>query len=366
MSGQPEAAAFPNIWGGAGEDIATVGGNSVAGEPGVDASSTEGPSPVDIDSPEAQSAPVDVEAEAQAGSEQTAKADASEGEVEYIDLTDETGRKRLKIDWNNRDAIKKAISMAAGARKWQAERDQLKAKLEAQETSSKDVKEAWDAVSNAYETQGIEGLVDLLAAEQGAYQKWLSSQLQRELAKRDASPDELERIQLKERLDKMERERAVEAKRLKDREEAVAKERAAAEEAQLQSIVNPAFDKVRFAGTLGNEQLEDRLDRTVWSEAIDILSSIEEQQGKQAVTPAVTRKVFQEVAESLRGALQVKAREEAAAASETRKAQAATKVAAKAQTVQGSRQTDSESFKKNIADGNWSAALASMLSGRVK
>lgn len=365
MSGQPEAAAFPNIWGGAGEDIPTVGATSSVDAAGVE-TSNEAPPPVDIDSPEGQSSPVDIEAEAQAGSEQTAKADAPEGEVEYLDLTDETGRKRLKIDWNNREAIKKAISMAAGARKWQAERDQLKAKLEAQETSSKDVKEAWDAVSNAYESQGIEGLVDLLAAEQGAYQKWLSSQLQKELAKRDASPDELERIQLKERLDKMERERAVESKRLKEREEAVAKERATAEEAQLQSIVNPAFDKVRFAGTLGNEQLEDRLDRTVWSEAIDILSNIEEQQGKQAVTPAVTRKVFQEVAESLRGALQVKAKEEAAAAAEVRKTQAATKVAAKAQTVQGSRQTDAESFKKNIADGNWSAALASMLSGKVK
>lgn len=362
MSGQPEAANFPNLWGG-GEDIPTVGGDlNTSSAEGVSAS--EAPMPVDIDSPEGQ-VPVDIEAESQevAPAEQTA---APEGDIEFLELTDETGRRRIKIDWSNRDAIKKAVSMAAGARKWQAERDQLKAKLESQEKSGKDVQEAWDAVSKAYESQGIEGLVDLLAAEQGAYQKWMQNQLQKELAKRDASPEELERMQLKERLDRMERERQVEAKRLKEREELIAQERAAAEQAQLQSVVNPAFDKVRFAGTLGNEQLEDRLDRTVWSEAIDILANIEEQQGRNAVTPAVTRKVFQEVAESLRGALQVKAKEEAAAASEVRKAQAATKVAAKAQTIQGSRQTDAESFKKNISEGNWSAALASMLSGRVK
>lgn len=364
MSGQSDVAAFPNIWGGGGEEINTVGGGAVPTEGGVDAAPAEGPLPVDIDSPEGQ-APVDLDAQAEAGQEQAAKQVTEDG-VEYLELTDDTGRKRIKIDWNNRDAIKKAISMAAGARKWQAERDQLRTKLQEQETSAKDVQEAWNAVSNAYESQGIEGLVDLLAAEQGAYQKWFQSQLQKELAKRDASPDELERIQLKERLDRMERERALESRKLKEREEAIGKERAAAEEAQIQSIVNPAFDKVRFAGTLGNEQLEDRLDRTVWSEAIDILANIEEQQGRAAVTPAVTRKVFQEVAESLRGALQVKAKEEAAAASEVRKAQAATKVAAKAQTVQGSRQTEAESFKKNIADGNWSAALTSMLSGRVK
>lgn len=364
MSGQSDVGAFPNLWGGAGEEISTVGGAAPAVD-GAEAAPAEGPLPVDIDSSSGAEAPTDVDAQLQAGQEQAAKAPSEDG-VEYLELTDDTGRKRIKIDWNNRDAIKKAISMAAGARKWQAERDQLKSKLQEQETSAKDVQEAWSAVSNAYESQGIEGLVDLLAAEQGAYQKWMQSQLQKELAKRDASPDELERIQLKERLDKMERERALESRKLKEREEAISKERAAAEEAQIQSIVNPAFDKVRFAGTLGNEQLEDRLDRTVWSEAIDILASIEEQQGRTAVTPAVTRKVFQEVAESLRGALQVKAREEAAAASDQRKAQAATRVAAKAQTVQGSRQTDAESFKKNIADGNWSAALTSMLSGRVK
>ena len=362
MSGQADVAAFPNIWGGGGEEIGTVGGGEIPNADGTTASASESPLPVDIDSPEGQ-APTDIDA--QAGQEQAAEA-APEGEVEYLELTDDTGRKRVKIDWNNRDAIKKAISMAAGARKWQAERDQLKAKLQEQETSAKDVQEAWTAVSTAYESQGIEGLVDLLAAEQGAYQKWLQNQLQKELAKRDASPDELERIQLKERLDKMEKERALESRKLKEREEAIAKEREAAEEAQIQSVVNPAFDKVRFAGTLGNEQLEDRLDRTVWSEAIDILANIEEQQGRTAVTPAVARKVFQEVAESLRGALQVKAKEEAAAATEVRKAQAATKVAAKAQTVQGSRQTEAESFKKNIAEGNWSAALTSMLSGRVK
>lgn len=363
MSGQPDAASFPNIWGG-GEDIQTVGSGDLNTATADGASASEAPLPVDIDSPEGQ-APVDIDAASQEAAPVEQQA-APEGDVEFLELTDETGRRRIKIDWSNRDAIKKAVSMAAGARKWQSERDQLKSKLESQEKSAKDVQEAWDAVSKAYESQGIEGLVDLLAAEQGAYQKWMQSQLQKELAKRDASPEELERMQLKERLDKMERERSLESKRLKEREEAIAQERAAAEQAQLQSIVNPAFDKVRFAGTLGNEQLEDRLDRTVWSEAIDILSNIEEQQGRDSVTPAVTRKVFQEVAESLRGALQVKAKEEAAAASEVRKAQAATKVAAKAQTVQGSRQTDAESFKKNISDGNWSAALASMLSGKVK
>lgn len=355
---------FPNLWGGGGEEISTVGA-----EPTSDGGSVAADSyvpPVDIDAPEAQAAePVDIDSEAgQALS--PAKQPEESGEIEYVELTDETGRKKIKVDWNNRDAIKKAISMAAGARKWQNERDQLRKTLEQKEAEYQDVSTAWNAIEQAYTTQGLEGLVDLLANKQGAYNEWLQSQVSKELTKRDATPDELEKIQLKERLDRIERERTIESKRLKEREEAIAKERAAAEEAALQSVVNPSFDRVRFAGTLGNEQLEDRLDRAVWSESIDILSNIEEQQGKQAITPAVTRRVFQEVAESLRQGMNIKAKEEAAVAAEARKANVATKVATKAQTVQGSRQTDKESFNKNIAENNWGAALASMLTGRIK
>jgi len=353
---------FATIWGGGGEDIPTVGADSVANGGSAEADSYT--PPVDIDSEEASAQPVDIDAEGQqAGSVEQPEAD---GEVEYLDLTDDTGRKRIKIDWNNRDAIKKAISMAAGARKWQNERDQLRKNLEEREAQYKDVQTAWDAVEQAYTNQGLEGLVDLLANKQGAYAEWVQQQVDKELQKRDATPDELEKIQLRERLDRIERERNIESKRLKEREDAIAQERAAAEEAALQSVVNPSFDRVRFAGTLGNEQLEERLDRTVWSEAIDILANIEEEQGKQAITPAMTRRVFEEVASSLRQGLNMKAKEEAATAAEARKANAATKVAAKAQTVQGSRQVDKESFNKHIAENNWAAALSSMLTGRVK
>lgn len=356
---------FPNLWSGGagGEEIATVGqeassdGGSVAADSYVP--------PVDIDAEGSYGEPVDIDSEAgQALS--PVKQPEETGEIEYVELTDETGRKKIKVDWNNRDAIKKAISMAAGARKWQNERDQLRKTLEQKEAEYQDVSTAWNAIEQAYTTQGLEGLVDLLANKQGAYTEWLQNQVNKELMKRDATPDELEKIQLKERLDRIERERKIESKRLTEREEAIAKERAAAEEAALQSVVNPSFDRVRFAGTLGNEQLEDRLDRAVWSEAIDVLSNIEEQQGKQAITPAMTRRVFQEVADSLRQGLNIKAKEEAAVAAEARKANVATKVAAKAQTVQGSRQTDKESFNKHIAENNWGAALASMLTGRVK
>jgi len=367
MSGQAANSSnlFPNLWGGGGEEIPTVGGDGVAD--GGSAAADSYVPPVDIDSPDAQSAaPVDIDAEAAGqGAGSSEKPDAT-GEVEYLDLTDDTGRKRIKIDWNNRDAIKKAISMAAGARKWQNERDQLRKSLEEREAEYKDVSTAWNAIEQAYSTQGIEGLVDLLANKQGAYTDWVHKQVEKELLKRDATPDELEKIQLRERLDRIERERTIESKRLKEREEAVTKEREQAEQAALQSVVNPSFDRVRFAGTLGNEQLEDRLDRTIWSESIDILSNLEEQQGKQAITPAVTRRVFQEVADSLKQGLNMKAKEEAASAAEARKAQAATRVAAKAQTVQGSRQTEAESFNKHIAENNWAAALSSMLTGRIK
>ena len=75
----------------------------------------------------------------------TGKAEATpgtSGEKEVITVTDETGRKRkVEIDYSNREQIKKMAAAAAGMRKFQAERDrevtsrkELEAKLKERES----------------------------------------------------------------------------------------------------------------------------------------------------------------------------------------------------------------------------------------
>ena len=49
MSGQADVAAFPNIWGGGGEERGTVGGGEIPNADGTEASASESPLPVDID-----------------------------------------------------------------------------------------------------------------------------------------------------------------------------------------------------------------------------------------------------------------------------------------------------------------------------
>ncbi len=155
------------------------------------------------------------------------------------------------------------------------------------------------------------------------------------------------------------------------KQEAEAKEasaKAAAEAAvreRLEASVNPAFDAVRFAGTLGDDALETRLDKGVWSDAMDTLAEVEEKYGPEAITPQLARKVFKESAESVRKALQVQAKKEAAAATTARRTEAQTQVA-KATTQQTSRQAEAEQFKQNLNTGNWAEAFKSVLTGRVK
>lgn len=309
--------------------------------------------------------------EGEAASQEAAPEQKEEkpADVEYIEVTGESGRTKLKIDWSDRESIKKAVSMAAGARKWQAERDQLKSKYEGLAKEAGEYKESWAQVEAAFKGNGVAGLVDLFEGRQGAYEEWRQREVDKELMRRDATPAELERLEMVERMEKLQRESS-RMKQEAEQKELTAK--AAAEAAvrdRLEASVNPAFDAVRFAGTLGDESLETRLDKGVWSDAMDTLAEVEEKYGPEAITPQLARKVFKESAESVRKALQVQAKKEAAAATTARRAEAQEKVAKAtvgAASAQTSRQAEVESFKNNLNTGNWAEAFKSVLTGRVK
>lgn len=292
-----------------------------------------------------------------------------EDQVEYLEVTGENGKTKVKVDWSDRESIKRAISLSVGARKWQAERDQLKAKYEGLSKEAGEYKESWSQVEQAFKRDGVAGLVDLFEGRQGAYDEWRQREVDKELMRRDASPAELERLEMMERIEKLQRESSRTKQEAEAREAAAKAAEEAAVRERLEASINPAFDKVRFAGTLGDEALETRLDKGIWSDAMDQLAEIEEQYGPQAVTPALAARIFKESAESVRKAISLQSKKEAAKATEQRRTEAQTKVQAAttsaARATQG-RQAELTQFKQNLDNGNWADAFKAALTGRVK
>lgn len=293
-------------------------------------------------------------------------ADKKDEQVEYLEVTGENGRTKIKVDWNNKEAIKNAIKLSVGARKWQAERDQLQSKYKEVMAEYEDTKNSWAAVESAYKSQGVQGLVDLFAGKEGAYSDWLQKQVERELLKRDASPAELERLELQEKLERLESQNKKVTTEAQKRQEELQRQQEAVQRERLESSIHPAFEKYRFAGELGDAALEARLDKAIWTDAMDALAEIEESQGAQAITPQVASRVFKEVAESIKKAVQVQSKKEAAAASEQRKVAAQTKVAQKTQTVAQSKQSGHEEFKEALNKGSFTDMFKLVASGRVK
>ena len=229
----------------------------------------------------------------EAGSEDSDDQPTSEDNVEFIKVTDHRGRKvNLKVDYSDKDKIKRAFSLAAGARKWQAERDDLQ---RWKDDNSKAI-ENWSTISSVYEESGIDGLINFLEGD-GGVDKYLDSKNQEREFFNSATPEQLEAYQLKQAQSQKDRELE---KLRKEMEEIKNNQMSAKEEQELASLkseIYPVFDKYRFAGKLGNPTHENMLDEMLWSSAMKQLESFPED---MEVTSQQVQKIFRDYSNNLR------------------------------------------------------------------
>jgi hypothetical protein len=224
--------------------------------------------------------------------------DSSDDSFEMITISDAKGRREVKIDYNDRDTIKKYAKMAYGMRKFQNERDQSLAREKQKDTKIAELEANWEAIEGVYKDRGLEGLVDLLEEREGAFKDYEKSLIDRYELRRDATPEELEALDARDRAIRLERELERERQaREKFQEQMTAKEEAA-EVAALESMVNPVFDKYRFAGKLGDKRAEHRLDKALHRDVIEELIEYESQ-GHQ-LTPALVNRVTRKLANETR------------------------------------------------------------------
>lgn len=253
------------------------------------------------------------------------KNQASPGK-EYVTVTDDKGKRKVEIDFNNKDQLKKFVQMAHGARKWQSERDQALTRSKEVEGQLSSLKSNWDTLEKAYQDGGVAGLVDLLEGRQGAFNEWEKSRMERNAFLQKANPTERELFELKER----EAVRNREADRIRKESEEfktkIQQERETAELRSLEGTVHPVFDRYRFADKLGDADTEAMFDEMLWNAALKRLEPYEEQ--KVPLTADLVEKEFKTVATALRKRINTQAEKKAARVVEQKKQEATENVQA--------------------------------------
>lgn len=307
--------------------------------------------------------------ESQAASAGEAQSESETQELpdsEEIVVTDDAGRRKLKVEYKDRVKIKKAFELAAGFRKHQAERDRALARakeLEALVPEHSDLKKSFSALEQAFDKDGVAGIVNLLAKKPGSYEAFIEAEVARRQRKENASPSELKQIELEERLERSERERAAKDKEVQEYLAKGKSEREVAEKRSAEAVLHPTFNKYRFAGQLGDEALEGRLDSAIWEQSRAELSKLPDD---VEITPAMVDKTFREIAGSFRKAIKGQAEKATNAAISARKANASEAAAAAAtKSTPRTSQTARDSVVSNIKSGNLKDSIMAALTGKV-
>lgn len=298
--------------------------------------------------------------------EQEAAGDATEAPAQdwlEFNVTDGEGRKRVKVDLSNREQLTRILAQGYGFRKMQAERDQANKALQAAEPRLKELEESWGALSQAYDSNGVEGVIDLLGGKAGHFKEWKTKEFERELKFQTASQSEKDRILLEEKLAKLERESALREKRAQEAETKAASDREAAQLKSIEAQVTPAFNKHRFAGTLGDATVEQAYDQAIWDQALKNLEDLPEH---IPMTQQVVEKEFERVASAFRKVIGKQAETKAKQVIESKKQTAQSQLAAKVTKSVGQK-TNTEDMRKHIERGGVGGltdGLMSILRGR--
>lgn len=260
-------------------------------------------------------------AEPKADGKQTAS------EKEVVTVTDESGRKRkIEIDYSDREATKKAHLMAAGMRKYQAERDQGIQARKDLETKLQEREKDWSALESAFQ-KGPEELFDLLTGRRGAFKEHVGRNVQKAEFLKNASPEEIQAMEAREQAENTSRELDRLRKDNEKFKKEVQEERDTAELRSLESRVNPAFSKYSFTDKLGNEDREQMFNEMLWNTALKRLEPYEEK--GIDITPELVDSKFKEVATALRTQISTQANKRVGKVVEQKKQEATENVQSK-------------------------------------
>ena len=333
---------------------------------GSQGAQAETEAPVETQAPETPSheaSPVSedqaqVEAQAESPDEAGQEAQAQAEDWLEFNVTDGEGRKRVKVNLADRDQLQRILAQGYGFRKMQAERDQALKSAKTAEPRLKELEESWGALSQAYDNAGVEGVIDLLGGKAGHFKEWKQKEFERELKFQTASESEKSRIILEEKLAKLERESALREKRAQEDKAKAAQDREAATLKSVEAQVAPAFQKVRFAGTLGDAAVEQAYDQAIWDQALKNLEAIPE---NVPMTQKVVEAEFTRIANAFRKVIGEQANTKAKAVIESKKQAAQSQLAAKVTKNVGPKSNTAD-MQKHVERGGISGLTDGLMS----
>ena len=265
---------------------------------------------------------VDVEVETSENESQSESIESKPSEDSIVEV--KAGGKKLKVDFNDREKLTKYVKLAMGARQWQAERDQSKQELAKLKEQMNDLKDFESTIETAWANDGIEGLIKTVSGDEDSFSKYMDAYYEKRRAKEDATPDQLERLELQEALEKREQM----LNRMKQEQESNSKKAAEqaerAEIAKLQNLLTPAFNKYRFSGKLGDAEAENNIDSAIYARAKQALAEIPDE---VELTAKIVDREFRKVANSFRKYVQSETKKKVTKAIKNKQAEAAKKVA---------------------------------------
>ena len=282
---------------------------------------------------------------------------------EDLYVTLENGRRaKITADYSDRTKIRKAYEMAAGMRKFQAERDQERSRIKELDSKLNDLKGTWEKLETAYQSGGIEGLIDLLEGRPGASKDYIAKRLEQERLREAMSPAERAQLDLQERLE-MDRRQREQAERTQKMElEKMQARLAEADEKETRALITPSFEKYRFKGKLGDPVAEHHFDQAVWMQALSNLEQLEDDQ----LSPEIIDREFAKVSQAFARAAKTQASKATKAAVDEKKREAKTQAAVSA--IKGMNNTGGkeQDLTKRLWSGDTTSVLKELLSGRKK
>lgn len=272
-------------------------------------------------------------------------------------VTDDKGRRKVKVDLNNKEQLARVLPQAYGFRKMQAERDVSRQKLEAAEPRLKELESNWQTLEKTYQEGGVEGIIDLLGGKKGHFSEWKKAEFAKETKYASASEIERQKMELEDRLARMERQGELREKNAKAEAERARGEREEAQLRSLESQITPAFNKHRFAGQLGDTSKEQVIDQAIWDQALKNLEALPE---TTDLTPALIEKEFRSIATTFKSVIGKQADAKVKQVIQGKKTAAQTQVAAAVTRSIRPSQIE-QSMQSNIRKGGISGLTAGLL-----
>lgn len=242
-----------------------------------------------IESQEEES--ISVEDSPQEPEEGVAEQDVGDGGTEDIFITDHKGRRKITIDYNDRDKIKKAHQLAAGMRLFQKERDeerQLNNEL-------RNELQLYKTLDSIWEERGVDGVVEKLSGK--TLDDIFAERQEKKMRLETADPADRVSMEYEERLSARDEQIRELAEKLSKFEEESKSRLQQSEEMQARSVIDPAFSKYAFSDKDGDERDVNFANEMMWDRASKAFDQYE-QQGIP-ITKAVVEREFRQLRASL-------------------------------------------------------------------